>query len=257
MDLVSKKAIKRSSNPIRRNEILSTARIFYVEQPRSRPPAGPPCQQPRKSTRHRVGHHRPGDSRTNPSLTIVVIPANNSTPMVVAHSRATAITIDATNLKRWTLEEYHRLIELDILQPEDCTKLINGYICTDISAHNPAHAQVLRYAMMTVMARVGQQGIVQYQLPIRLEGDSQPEPDIAVVRPDIKRCDTVHPSAADIFLLIEVASSTLKSDLTTKAQLLCARNGIVEYWVVDVSDRRIWIHRQPSDEGYQDITELE
>ena len=178
--------------------------------------------------------------------------------MVVASAPPTTSgnSIDISTLKRWSLEDYHRLIELGILQPSDRTELIEGYLVTDMSAHNPAHAQVLRYAMMTVMTQVGDRGIVQYQLPISLAGDSQPEPDIAVVRPEVQRYAMAHPGPDDLSLLIEIASTTLKTDLTAKANLY-ARNGIIDYWVIDVGDHHVWIHRQPSEDGYQEIIELE
>jgi Uma2 family endonuclease len=81
---------------------------------------------------------------------------------------------------------------------------------------------------------------------------SEPEPDIIVTRQDALKYPTDNPPAAEILLVVEVADSTLGFDLKTKARLY-ARAEIVEYWVVDVTGRRIIVHREPIGGAYAAI----
>jgi Uma2 family endonuclease len=91
---------------------------------------------------------------------------------------------------------------------------------------------------------------VRSQLPITLNNFSEPEPDIAIVKLDPSDYDDHHPTAADIYLIIEVADSTLKTDLEIKS-LLYAQNGISDYWVLDLNHRQLQVFREPTEQGYQ------
>ncbi len=82
------------------------------------------------------------------------------------------------------------------------------------------------------------------------EFESRPEPDITWLKP--KRYMTCHPEAKDILLLIEVADSSLKVDQNEKATLYSAA-GISEYWVVNASEQRIHVYREPSTSGYRSL----
>ena len=163
--------------------------------------------------------------------------------------------IDISTLKRWSLEDYHRLIELGILQPSDHSELIDGYICTNMP-QNPPHADAIDNALDYLIRHLPRSAKVRSQSPITLPPNSEPEPDIAIVARIDGGYRDRHPGPNDIWFIIEIADSTLQSDLTAKANLY-ARNGIQDYWVVDVGDRHVWIHRQPSETGYQEIIELE
>jgi Uma2 family endonuclease len=81
----------------------------------------------------------------------------------------------------------------------------------------------------------------------------EPEPDAAVTaEPNTAYADH-HPEPEDLLLVIEVSDSTVRFDRSTKAALY-ARAGIADYWVVDLPGRRIVVHRQPSGNGYGEIT---
>lgn len=98
---------------------------------------------------------------------------------------------------------------------------------------------------------------VQTQATINI-GDAdpdhnEPEPDAAVtVEPNTAYADR-HPGPADILLVAEVSDTTLRFDRTTKARLY-ARAGIREYWIVNLIGRQVLVHRQPSPDGYANIT---
>ena len=89
------------------------------------------------------------------------------------------------------------------------------------------------------------------QNPISLPPDSEPQPDIVLLRAECARRATV-PTAADVLLVIEVADSTLAHDRSIKIPLY-ARHGILEAWLFDVTTRSTTIFRDPSPEGYRTV----
>ena len=90
------------------------------------------------------------------------------------------------------------------------------------------------------------------QQPIVLGDQSEPEPDVAIVRRRDTEYSNQHPVAADVVLLIEVSQTSLSIDLGLKAQLYSAA-GVAEYWVVDLVNRQIVVHRDASATGYRRI----
>jgi Uma2 family endonuclease len=92
-------------------------------------------------------------------------------------------------------------------------------------------------------------------MPITLVS-SEPEPDIAVVQRRNDAYSSAHPIPADIFLLIEISATTLEFDLDVKG-LTYAQAGIDKYWVLDVTNRSLYVLREPNDAGYQSQTILQ
>jgi Uma2 family endonuclease len=96
---------------------------------------------------------------------------------------------------------------------------------------------------------------VSVQNSVRLGPRSEPQPDIAVLRPrDDGYRGGLPPLAEDVLLLIEVADSSLRMDREVKAPLY-ARHGVPEYWIVDLVARRVVVHRGPGDAGYASLSE--
>jgi Uma2 family endonuclease len=91
---------------------------------------------------------------------------------------------------------------------------------------------------------VGDRAIVQVQSVVRLDGSSEPQPDVAVLAPRDHRFRHVHPSPADVLLLIEVSDSTLRYDRDVKVPLY-ARHGIPEVWIVDLQNAELHSWRAP------------
>ena len=81
---------------------------------------------------------------------------------------------------------------------------------------------------------------------MRLDDTSEPEPDIAILRPRADFYMTAHPGPTDMLLVIEVADTSLAYDLGTKVPLY-ARHGIPEAWVIDAATRRTRVFRQPTE----------
>ncbi len=133
-------------------------------------------------------------------------------------------------LRLWTAEEYHRMAEAGIFHPEERVELIAGQIIR-MSAKGTAHTAAVRRTARILSNLLINQAEVHTQDPIQLDNFSEPEPDIAVVRIDPLDYTGNHPRSSDVYLIIEVADSSLKYDLETKAKAY-AKSGIADYWVL-------------------------
>lgn len=85
---------------------------------------------------------------------------------------------------------------------------------------------------------------------------SEPEPDIALVRIEPRNYIERHPIPSEIFLIIEVADTTLNFDRKVKAAIY-ARSGIADYWIVDINGERVFVFRRPDSEKYLEKTVFE
>ncbi len=140
--------------------------------------------------------------------------------------------------------------DLGILDPSQRTELIAGQIILMTSKGTP-HVLTLRLLATAIENALGDRSavFVSTQDPIRLDNFSEPEPDIALVKGTILDYAEAHPGAEDIYLVIEVADSTLKQDCEVKDKLY-ARSSIAEYWVIDIKNRQVQIFRDPTPTGY-------
>jgi Uma2 family endonuclease len=154
------------------------------------------------------------------------------------------------NLKYWTVQDYHRMSDLGILDPNQRTELIAGQIVL-MTAKGTPHVLTLRLLATALENALGDRSavFVSTQDPIRLDNFSEPEPDLAIVKGSILDYDQAHPGAEDIYLVIEIADSTLKQDCEVKDKLY-ARSNITEYWVVDINNRQVRIFRDPTPTVY-------
>ena len=96
---------------------------------------------------------------------------------------------------------------------------------------------------------------IRVQEPIRLNNYSEPEPDIAVVQIDPLDYADHHPTVSEVYLVIEVSDSTFQKDCGLKAKAY-ARSQIADYWVLDVTERKLHVFRSPTQDGYQSETVL-
>jgi Uma2 family endonuclease len=150
-------------------------------------------------------------------------------------------------LTRWLLADYHHLIATGLLDQKS-VELLKGQII-EMSPESPLHADLNTTIADRLRNSLKQQALIREGKPITLAPDSEPEPDIAVVRlGSYRQC---HPQATDIFLIIEFANSSLAKDTQEKA-LLYAHQAIADYWVADLANQQLRIYRQPSPSGYQE-----
>jgi len=92
--------------------------------------------------------------------------------------------------------------------------------------------------------------LIRTQEPVRLNNYSEPEPDVAVVQVNPLDYADHHPTPEEIYLLIEVADTSISRNCETKARIY-AQAGITDYWVLDITNRQLLIFREPSQNGYQ------
>ncbi len=145
--------------------------------------------------------------------------------------------------RRFTVPEYHQLTENGILTENDNIELLEGYLVLK-KARSPVHEGTI-HRVHKQLARILPAGWdIRIQSAITL-ADSEPEPDLAVVREDPAGYMTHHPFPADIGLAIEVSDSTLEGDRTDKGRIY-TRAGIACYWIVNLPDRQIEVYTLPS-----------
>jgi Uma2 family endonuclease len=168
----------------------------------------------------------------------------------LADSPSPIVIESPANLKYWTVQEYHQMSDLGILDPSQRTELIAGQIVL-MTAKGTPHVLTLRL-LATALENVlvdRSAVFISTQDPIRLDNFSEPETDLAIVKGSILDYNQAHPGAEDIDLVIEVADSTLKQDCEVKDKLY-ARSSIAEYWVIDIKNRQVRIFRDPTPTGY-------
>ena len=158
------------------------------------------------------------------------------------------------DLRLLSVRDYHCIAEAGILRPEERVELILGQIIR-MAAKGTAHSAAITRTRRLLESRLGDQVLLRLQDPIELDDYSEPEPDIAVVVLDPLDYEDHHPTVSEVFLIIEIADSSLQYDCEVKAPLY-ARSGIRDYWVLDVNRRQLHIYRLPSPEGYQSTTVL-
>jgi Uma2 family endonuclease len=144
-------------------------------------------------------------------------------------------------LAKWSIEQYHRMVDAGILQGR-AVELLAGEI-VEMSPETPIHYATAKQNAKYLESLLANKAEVRFNGPITLS-DSEPEPDVAIVRLPATVYREHHPGAADIFWLIEVAKTSLKTDLELKASIY-ATAGIQEYWIVDLTDGRVIVFRQP------------
>ncbi len=151
-------------------------------------------------------------------------------------------------LRKFTVEEYHKLAEVGILREDDRVELIEGEIVVNspIGSH---HAACVDRLNRWFSQRVGDRAIVRVQNPIRLSEHSEPQPDLALLKPRPDFYANEHPKPEDVLLIVEVAETSLEYDREVKLPLY-AEHGIPEVWLVDVTRRRVEILKKPQEERY-------
>jgi len=158
------------------------------------------------------------------------------------------VTLEPSCLKRLTVQDYNRMSELGILDPDERTELIAGQIVIMVAKGTP-HVTSLHLLANDLRDRLGNTALVRTQDPIHLDNYSEPEPDIIIAQGTVLDYANHHPRPSDIDLVVEVADSTLKKDCEIKDKLY-AQAGITDYWVVDLKNRQLHIFRDPTPTGY-------
>ena len=153
------------------------------------------------------------------------------------------------DIRLLTVQEYHRMAEMGILEADERVELLAGQI-VKMAAKGTAHSAAVTRTDKLLNNRLGERILVRLQDPVRLNNYSEPEPDIAVVVPDPLYYEDHHPIPSEVYLIVEVADTALRTDCGIKATIY-AQSGIADYWVLDVNNRQVHVFREPSQDGYQ------
>ncbi len=143
--------------------------------------------------------------------------------------------------RRWTRKEYGRLIEAGILDEDDPIELVDGELVVREPQYTP-HATATQLVSDVLRGVFGRGWHVRVQLPVALDDDSEPEPDVTVVRGSPRDYLDEHPTRPA--LIVEVAQSRLAFDRQRKSSLY-ARAGIADYWIVNLVDGVLEVYRRP------------
>jgi hypothetical protein len=169
--------------------------------------------------------------------------------------RREPMAVEVAQARRlFTREEYHRMGEVGILKPTDRVELIRGEI-VNMSPIGPRHAAFVNNLNQLLVTRLAGRAIVSVQNPVVLADDTEPQPDLAILRRRPLPYKDAEPVTADVLLLIEVAESSLAYDRSTKLRLY-AEAGIPEYWVVDTVAESVEVYRAPGVGGYRDASRV-
>ncbi|MGH9841244.1 MAG: Uma2 family endonuclease [Blastocatellia bacterium] len=151
----------------------------------------------------------------------------------------------------FTTEEYHRLYDVGVLTEDDRVELIDGEIIK-MFAIGPRHSGCVK-KLNAILNRVASSyAVVSVHDPVHLGEYSEPEPDLALLKPREDFYTQSHPTPAEILVAIEVADSSLESDRQLKLPTY-AKAGIPEVWLVDLVNGRVEIHTQPAESIYQEV----
>jgi Uma2 family endonuclease len=153
--------------------------------------------------------------------------------------------------KRFTVDEYHKLGQAGVLGENDRIELVEGELI-QMPPIGSTHASIVARLDRAFHASMPQGFVVWTQNPLSLPPLSEPQPDLALVKPRADDYLGSLPAASDVLLVIEVADTTLAYDRDMKIPLY-ARHGIPEAWLIDVSAARLEMHRDPGPEGYRTL----
>lgn len=154
----------------------------------------------------------------------------------------------------FNVDEYYRMAEVGLLSPDDRVELIEGEI-VEMSPIGCTHAGTVDRSSTFLQRKLNDAVQVRVQNPIRLNDFSEPQPDLALLKPRKDFYSNWHPAAEDVLVVIEVADTSVNYDRNVKLPLY-ARAGIPEAWLMILPKDVIEVHSQPKDGKYQKVQRL-
>lgn len=156
---------------------------------------------------------------------------------------------------RFTVEQYERMVESGVLTDDDRVELIEGEI-VEMAPIGTRHAGCVKRLTHLLMTRFVDRAVVTVQNPARLPPRSEPQPDLTLAVPREDFYSRRHPEPSELFLVIEVADTTILFDRNVKMPLY-ARSKILEAWLVDLERDRLEVYREPRGGTYTSVEVLE
>jgi len=152
------------------------------------------------------------------------------------------MALPGVRIKHWTRVEYERLVDLGAFRPGERLELVGGALLVREPQGSP-HATAVGLIEDALRQAFGAGWTVRTHSPIALDDDSEPEPDLAVVRGGRREHRLAHPSRP--VLIVEVADTSLEFDRAEKANLY-ARAWIADYWILNLREHILEIYREPA-----------
>jgi Uma2 family endonuclease len=147
-----------------------------------------------------------------------------------------------------TVEDFRALADAEGWDEDTRVELLDGEVVWMKPINDP-HAACVKRLNRLFSRRYAEQVLISVQDPIRIERYDEPQPDVALLRPRPDFYASATPTPADVLLLVEVADTTLRTDLGRKARIY-ASGRVNEYWVVDLNNRVLYVHRSPEGGNY-------
>jgi Uma2 family endonuclease len=159
--------------------------------------------------------------------------------------------LDTIQRRKLTVDDFHRMGEAGILGEDDRIELIDGEMI-EMAPIGSQHLGMVNRLVRLLNSAVRDTALLSPQNPVALPPLNEPQPDIALLKPRLDDYAGSAPVAADVFLLIEVADTTLAYDRDIKIPLY-ARHGVPEVWLFDLQGRSLSVHRDPGPNGYRQV----
>ena len=153
--------------------------------------------------------------------------------------------------RRFTVAQYHQMGEAGILGEDDRVELIEGEI-TEMTPIGRAHAACVTRLDRLFQREFRDDASVRVQNPVTLDEHSEPQPDIALLRPRADYYASRDVTPADVLLLVEVCAGSAEPDRRVKVPLY-ARSGIAEVWLVDLQHENVTIYPEPFTVKYRSV----
>lgn len=150
--------------------------------------------------------------------------------------------------RQFTVDDYYRMLAAGILNEDDRVELIDGEI-RQMSPVDAVHAAHVKRLNQMLSIKLGSHFVIGVQDPIRLNEFNEPEPDLSVLRWHDDFYEQDHPRPSDVFLLIEVANTSLLYDRTEKLPRYAAA-AIPEVWLVNIAQRAVEQYAEPENGRY-------
>lgn len=154
----------------------------------------------------------------------------------------------------WTVERFYRAADADVFDDPSLLELIQGRIIEKMP-QDPIHRAVRVRLGRQLRTAFASRLVVMEECPVHLAYDTELIADVVAAYGKESDFDARHPVGNDVAVLVEVANTTMASDLGEKA-MQYAQSEVNDYWVVLVKESAIVVHRQPSPAGYQDVIRL-
>lgn len=152
-------------------------------------------------------------------------------------------------LRLFTTTEYEQMVDAGVLNEDDRVELIEGRI-VQMAPKNMLHATATRRATRCFMKMFSGRAVVSVQDPILLKDFSEPEPDLVLAAPPDEKYLEHHPTPEDIFLVLEIADSSVSYDREKKGPIY-AQHGIIQFCLLNLQTRELEDYRDPSAQGYR------